>query len=61
MSVERMRYVLKLDTLSTSLWITSQRQQISPEMRFTCDGMITKWIVGAEFDSSNNLYPELQI
>ena len=40
---------------------TSQRQQISPEMRFTCDGMITKWIVGAEFNSRDNLYPELQI
>ena len=55
-----MRYLLDLDTLP-SLWITSQRQQISPEMRFTCDGMITKWIVGAEFDSRDNLYPELQI
>ena len=60
MSEERMRYVLDLDTLP-SLGITSQRQQISPEMRFTCDGMITKWIVGAEFDSRDNLYPELQI
>ena len=38
-----------------------QRQQISPEMRFTCDGMITKWIIGAELHVSDNLYPELQI
>ena len=60
MTVERMRYVLDLDTLP-SLRITSQRQQISPEMGFTCDGMITKWIVGAEFDNKDNLYPELQI
>ena len=37
------------------------RQQISPEMRFTCDGMITKWIVGAELCMPGNLYPELQI
>ena len=60
MSEERMRYVLELDTIP-SLWITSQRQQVSPEMRFTCDGMITKWIVGANFDDRDNLYPELQI
>ena len=40
---------------------TDTRQQISPEMRFTCDGMITKWIVGAELRMPGNLYPELQI
>ena len=38
-----------------------ERQQISPEMNFTCDGMITKWIIGAEFFMNRDLYPELQI
>ena len=38
-----------------------ERQQISPEMNFTCDGMITKWIIGAELYMPGNLYPELQI
>ena len=58
MSVETMRFLL---LPIPNIGHTSQRQQISPEMRFTCDGMITKWIVGAEFDSRDNLYPELQI
>ena len=40
---------------------TSQRQQISPEMRFTCDGNITKWIIGADYGENDNLNPELQI
>ena len=30
-------------------------------MRFTCDGNITKWIIGAEYDEDDNLYPELQV
>ena len=38
-----------------------QRQQITPDIKFTCDGMITKWIVGADWDSSDSLYPELQV
>ena len=60
MSVERIRYLLNVDTVS-SLTATSQRQQISPEMRFTCDGNITKWIIGADPGGNDNLYPELQI
>ena len=38
----------------------SQRQQITPDMKFTCDGMITKWIIGANV-FSNSFYPELQV
>ena len=42
-----------------------RRQQITPDMKFTCDGMITKWIIGAHWLWwSNNydiLYPELQL
>ena len=32
-------------------------------MRFTCEGMITKWIIGADWGSSfdDTLYPELQL
>ena len=55
-----MRYVLNVDSVS-SLVFSSQRQQISPEMRFTCDGNITKWIIGADYDEDVNFYPELQI
>ena len=29
-------------------------------MKFTCDGMITKWIIGANV-FSNSFYPELQV
>ena len=60
MSVERMRHFLNLETVSF-LISTSQRQQISPEMKFTCDGMITKWIIGAESVMNGNLNPELQV
>ena len=61
MSVERMRLSLNLESASLPIISPSQRQQISPEMRFTCDGNITKWIIGAEYDNRDNLYPELQI
>ena len=62
MSVERMRLLLNLDSLS-SITFTERRQLISPEMRFTCDGMITKWIIGAEWSSQlgDSFYPELQV
>ena len=59
-SVERMRLLLGLDTVRD--WRgTHRRQQVTPEMKFTCDGLITKWIVGAQWFNSNNLYPELQV
>ena len=62
MSVERMRLLLDLDHISDTISPES-RQQISPQMKFTCNGMITKWIVGAEFSSifDENLHPELQV
>ena len=42
---------------------TERRQQITPDIKFTCDGMITKWIVGAHWLDGDDdvLYPELQI
>ena len=37
------------------------RQSVSPQINFTCDGNITKWIMGALWDSRNDFYPELQV
>ena len=37
-----------------------KRQYIYPEMRFTCNGTITKWIYGG-VQSSGTMLPELQI
>ena len=57
-----MRLLLGLDSIA-GIVHTERRQQITPDMRFTCDGMITKWIIGAAWGSSDDdtLYPELQI
>ena len=59
-SVERMRLLLNLDSISNPT-LTERRQQITPDMRFTCDGMITKWIIGADWRSDSLFYPELQV
>ena len=42
---------------------TGRRQQITPDIRFTCDRMITKWIVEADWNIPNNyrIYPEVRI
>ena len=62
MSVERMRLLLEIDSVSQVQQMDG-RQQINPGMRFTCDGFITKWIIGGEIqdDDENNIYPELQV
>ena len=39
----------------------NRRQQITPTITFTCNGWITKWIIGALWDGGNVLFPELQI
>ena len=39
----------------------NRRQQITPNITFTCNGWITKWILGASWDDGNMLFPELQI
>ena len=59
MSVERMRILLELDTVNKNTSYP-QRQQITPDMRFTCDGWITKWIIGA-IVANGSLYPEIQV
>ena len=55
-----MRLLLNLDSISNPT-LTERRQQITPDMRFTCDGMITKWIIGADWRSDSLFYPELQV
>jgi hypothetical protein len=60
MSLERMQ-LLRNQIPINSYRVRGGRQQITPEMKFTCDGMITKWIIGASWWSSDYLYPELQI
>ena len=60
MSEERMRLLLGLDRVG-GIADLSRRQQITPDIRFTCDGMITKWIIGADWNISESLYPEVQI
>ena len=61
MSVERMRLLLELDRMSELMEIEGQ-QQITPEMRFTCDGIITKLILGVEVqDDESKIFPEIQV
>ena len=55
-----MRILLGLEIVGSDV-NPDQRQQITPDIKFTCDGMITKWIVGARWVSSDSLYPELQV
>ena len=59
MSVERMRIVLGLDTVGDRN-LYPVRQQITPDIRFNCDGLITKWIFGADWRGGNT-YSELQV
>ena len=54
-----MRILLGLDTVNQSNSYP-QCQQITPDMRFTCDGWITKWIIGASV-ANGSLYPEIQV
>ena len=59
MSVERMRLLRRLDTVNNYNFL-AQHQQITPDIRFTCDGMITKWIIGA-YMAGGSFNPELQV
>ena len=60
MSVERMRILRRLETVGSAI-NPDQRQQITPDIKFTCDGMITKWIIGANITLNSSFYPELQV
>lgn len=60
MSEERMRLILGLDRVSERSTIDSKRQQITPDVKFRCDGLITKWMIGADL-AGGSFYPELQV
>ena len=55
-----MRIVLGLETFGDRASLAT-RQQITPDINFTCDGLITKWIIGAGWLKNGNSYPELQV
>ena len=55
MSVER------LLILQIPLRSRNQQQRIFPQIKFTCDGNITKWIMGAIRNNTRDYFPELQI
>ena len=61
MSVERMRILLYGPNSVGYGGIKDSRQQITPDMKFTCNGIITKWIIGAKWVGGAALYPELQL
>ena len=55
-----MRLILNIE-MPEDLVSTESRQQITPDMKFTCDGMITKWIITAFAQPEENQRPELQV
>ena len=67
--MERTRLLLGVeDTPIKKYSKYTSRQQITPAIQFTCDGMVTKWIVGGVLtrslflaDSARVLFPELQV
>ena len=60
MSVERMRILRRQETVGSAT-NPALLQQITPDIKFTCVGLITKWIIGASIVHNNALYPELQV
>ena len=38
-----------------------RKQRLFPDITFTCNGLVTKWIVGGTTDNTESLQPELQI
>ena len=55
-----MEYVLDSSSFISTITSIDKRQQISPDMKFTCDGFITKWTILAQYGADFQ-YPELQI
>ena len=55
-----MKILLGLESVGNPV-ITARRQQITPAINFTCDGMITKWIIGANWKGGASLNPEVQV
>ena len=46
---------------NTELETKDRRQVVIPDINFSCNGTITRWIVGAEWKGNTNAYTELQI
>ena len=55
-----MRILLRLETVGDRIY-TQKCQQIIPDVNFTCDGLITKRILGATWNNGDDLYSELQV
>ena len=45
----------------TKLETSDRRQVVIPDINFSCNGTITRWIVGAKWEGKTNTYTELQI
>ena len=60
MSVETMHTLVGLGEVGRLIGY-NRRQQLTPNITFTCNGWITKWIIGALWGGGNMLFPELQI
>ena len=52
--------MLGLETFGNRSTFTAH-QQITPDINFTCDGLITKWIIGGGWPNRSNSHPELQV
>ena len=63
MTLERMYRLLGITPFSTGMRGSySQQQLIFPDIRFTCSGVLMKWIVGGEWNENTvDVYPDLQI
>ena len=62
MSELKMRFLLGLETAEWGpMSSTVSHQFLTPDMRFTCNGMITKWIVAANVNSVEPHTAELQL
>ena len=55
-----MKLVLGIESVGERRLIGG-RQQITPDLRFTCDGLITSWIIGGDWNRNNTPFPELQV
>ena len=62
MSVERIGFLLGLETPDRlhSFMSTPEGQYIAPRINFTCNGWLTKWIIGVDW-YPNSPGPELQV
>ena len=53
--------MMGLGNLTIPIGTRNQAQRIIPNLRFDCDGAVTKWIVGAYWNRSAALFPDLQL